>query len=93
MRTISSSIRRTQTPDGAVLLDVERGQMLCLNPVGSKILALIAAGSEEEEIAERVSAEYGVDRHIVRADVSEFLETLRQHGVIRGRDQALGRGD
>lgn len=82
MLSISSTIRKTDTPDGAVLLDVERGEMLCLNPVGSKILELIARGCREDEIAKEVSALYGAQIEQVRADLDEFLDTLRGHGVI-----------
>jgi hypothetical protein len=83
MVTISRTVRRTETQDGAVLLDIERGQMFCLNSVGSKILELIASGCGEQEIAHRVSAEYGADIDIVRADVREFLEALTRHSILQ----------
>jgi hypothetical protein len=83
MLTISSTVRQTQTQDGAVLLEIERGQMFCLNPVGSKILELIGSGCDEHEIADQVSAEYGADIDIVRADVREFLETLSWHSILQ----------
>jgi hypothetical protein len=82
MLTLSSSIRRTETPDGAVLLDVTQGQMFCLNPVGSKILELIGSGCDEHEIANQLSAAYGAEIETVRADVHEFLEALGQHRIL-----------
>lgn len=92
MLSVSSTIRRTETRDGAVLLDVERGQMFCLNPVGSKILELIAAGCEEREIADQLSAACGEDPGTVRGDVREFLEALGQHGILNQRGSAATRG-
>jgi hypothetical protein len=83
MLTISSSIRRTQTQDGAVLLEIEQGQMFCLNPVGSKILELLGSGCDEHEIANQVSAVYGADINTVRGDVREFLESLSRHNILR----------
>jgi coenzyme PQQ synthesis protein D (PqqD) len=90
MRTISTTIRRTQTQDGAVLLEIEQGQMFGLNPVGSKILELIASGCDEDEIARQVSAAYAADIDIVRADVREFLQDLSRHNIIQSGERATG---
>jgi hypothetical protein len=83
MITISRMVRRTQTQDGAVLLDIEQGQMFGLNSVGSRILELCACGCDEQEIARRVSAEYGADIDLVRADVREFLDALSRHSLLQ----------
>jgi len=90
MVTISRAVRQTQTQDGAVLLDIERGQMFCLNSVGSKILELIGSGCDEQEIVGRVSAAYGADIDIVRADVREFLETLSRHSILQPCQRPMG---
>jgi DNA-binding transcriptional LysR family regulator len=83
MHTVSGAIRRTETQDGAILLDVERGRMLCLNPVGSKILELVARGLDEAQITREISRTYNEPIETVRADVREFLEALRQHAVLQ----------
>ena len=85
MLTISSTIRRTRTPDGAVLLDVGRGRMFCLNIVGSTILDLIGDGRDEAEIAAQVSSAYRVNIDRVRADVREFLQGMSLHGIVQER--------
>jgi hypothetical protein len=82
MAAISSTIRRTETPDGAVLLDVERGQMFSVNGMGSKILELLDSKIDEAEIAAQLSATYGRDLEQVRADVHEFLEALNRHHIL-----------
>ena len=82
MLTISSTVRRTQTPDGTVLLDVERGQMFCLNPVASQIVEMIVSGASESDIAQKLATSFGQDINTVRTDVCEFIENLRRHHVI-----------
>jgi len=83
MLVISKTIRRTQTPDGGVLLDIERGQMFCLNPVGSKILDLLDEGCDRAQIVDQVSAAYEADVEVVRVDVRDFLDALCRHRIVR----------
>jgi hypothetical protein len=86
MFRISDTIRRTQTPDGAVLLDIERGQIVCLDLVGATILDLLGAGCDEGRIAAQVSAAYGTDIDTVRVDVHDFLEALSRQCIISKGD-------
>lgn len=94
MLVISSTIRRMRTPDGGVLLDIEQGQMFCLNPVGSKILDLLDEGCDRAQIVDRLSAACQADVEVVRMDVSDFLEDLCRHGIVRedGPRSAAERG-
>jgi hypothetical protein len=81
--TISDTIRRTETADGGILLDVHHGQMFCLNLVGSKILELMQRGYDESRIAAEISRQYGVSGDIARADVVDFIETLHKHHILQ----------
>jgi len=92
MLTISNTIRSTRTPDGAILLDVERGQMFSVNVVGSKILELLSTGCDERQIADQVSATCGVDIDMVRADVHEFLEALSRQRILNRGGPAVPSG-
>ncbi len=83
MLSISSTIRRTQTPDGGILLDIARGEIFSLNAIGSKILDLLETGRNEGQIVEQVSAAYGADIDTVRVDVHEFLEVLNQRKILQ----------
>ena len=38
MFKVSDTVRRTQTVDGGILLDIHHGQMFRLNVVGAKII-------------------------------------------------------
>ena len=83
MFRIRDTIRRTETVEGGILLDIHRGQMFCLNIVGSKILELMPQGYDESRIAEEISRDYGASREVVRIDVLEFIETLHKHHIVQ----------
>ncbi len=83
MFRISDTIRRTETVDGGILLDVHHGQMFCLNIVGAKILELMQRGYDETRIAEEISRAYGASREVVCTDVLEFIETLHKHHILQ----------
>jgi hypothetical protein len=82
MFRISDTIRRTETADGGILLDVHHGQMFCLNLVGAKILELMHRGYEESRIADEISRYYGVDNGVVCADLAEFVKTLSKQRIL-----------
>jgi hypothetical protein len=83
MFRISDTIRRTETADGGILLDVHHGQMFCLNIVGSKILELMQRGYDESRIAAEISRQYRVSGDIARTDVLDFIETLHKHHILQ----------
>ena len=88
MFKIADTIRRTQTQDGGILLDIHHGQMFSLNLVGAKILELLDGGFDEAQIAVQVSQAYAMDLETVRADVHEFLEALNKHHILQTHDAA-----
>lgn len=83
MFKIRDTIRRTETIDGGILLDVLHGQMFSLNIVGSKILELMQRGFDESHIVEEISRDYRANREVVRADVTEFIATLNKHHILQ----------
>ena len=83
MFRISDTIRRTETVDGGILLDIHHGQMFCLNIVGAKILELMQRGHDETRIADEISRDYGASRELVRADVRDFIENLHKHHILQ----------
>ena len=83
MFRISGTIRRTETVDGGILLDIHHGQMFCLNVVGAKILELMQRGCDETRITDEISCEYGATREVVRADVRDFIESLHKHHILQ----------
>jgi hypothetical protein len=82
MQKVSHSVRSTHGQDGAIVLDVQQGQMFNLNLVGSRILELLKIGSSEQQITSTISQEFSADTEIVRKDLAEFLEELRKHKLV-----------
>jgi hypothetical protein len=83
MEKVSESVRSTHGQDGAIVLDVEQGQIFNLNLVGSRILELLEQGSSEAAIVDVVSHEFNADIEMVRNDVREFLEALKRHKLLK----------
>ena len=82
MYRLPETVRTTHGSDGAVMLDIQQGQMFNLNLVGSRILELLKRGSTEAEIADRISREFSVDRDVAQNDLREFVEALKKHHLV-----------
>jgi len=82
MYKISESIRSTHGQDGAIVLDIQQGQMFNLNFVGSRILELLESGTTESAIVDKISQQFEVSRDIAESDVEEFIESLKQHHLL-----------
>ena len=82
MHKVSGAVRSAHGQDGAIVLDVEQGQMFNLNLVGSRILELVERGSTETEIVHTISSEFKAARELVESDVREFLETLKGYKLV-----------
>lgn len=82
MHKVSDAVRSTHGQDGAIVLNVQQGQMFNLNLVGSRILELLECGSSESQIVDTVSREFNADAKVVKDDVREFLETLKTYKLL-----------
>lgn len=82
---VSDGIRSTHGQDGAIVLDVQQGQMFNLNPVGSRILELLESGSAQADIVDMISREFNAKREVVENDVREFIESLKKHKLVAER--------
>jgi hypothetical protein len=82
MHEVSKALRSTQGRDGAIVLDVQQGQMFNLNLVGSRIFDLVKSSFTEEEIVDEIGREFCVSRQLAENDVREFLQTLREYHLI-----------
>jgi hypothetical protein len=84
MFKVSGAIRSTSTEDGAVLLDIHRGRILGLNPMGARVFKMLQGGVDQNQIAAEISNEFGVDAGRVRDDVLDFIRTLEEHNILQG---------
>ncbi len=80
---ISENVRTSFNQDGAVLMDIQGGSMLTLNPIGSIIWQQLSDGRSQEQIAEHLASEFGITREHAFTDVSEFVQQLEAQHLIR----------
>ncbi|HZF05529.1 MAG TPA: PqqD family protein [Patescibacteria group bacterium] len=73
-----------------VLLNLGTGVYFGLDPLGSRIWGLIDGGRSAAEIVGTLTAEYEVDADTCEADLSRFLETLRDNELVE-LDDGLAR--
>jgi hypothetical protein len=77
------AVRTVFTQGGAVLQNTENGATFAINLVGANIWRHLTKGATKNEIVERVSAEFGVEREQVFRDMEEFLRGLEQKGLLQ----------
>jgi hypothetical protein len=85
MYRVSDGVRSTHGQDGAIVLDVQQGQMFNMNLVGSRILELLENGSPESDIVSVISREFNASREVVENDVREFIESLKTNKLVADR--------
>ena len=86
MYEVSAAIRSTSDEDGGIVLDIGRGQMFRLNPVGSFILESLRKGLSESIIAGEIARQYDISEASAFGDVREFLTCLEKHQLVHTRD-------
>lgn len=79
---VSPGVRFRSIQDEAVVVLQGTSEVLALNPVGARVLALVAAGRSEAEMVDSITAEFEVEPALARQDVARFLVELLKVGVI-----------
>jgi hypothetical protein len=82
MYKVSDTVRSTHNQDGAVVLDIQQGEMFNLNPVGSRILELLKSGSTQSAVIDEITRQFNAERAVVERDVQEFIISLREHRLL-----------
>ena len=67
-------------PTGKTALDLNG--MLTFNEVGGEIWKMLDDVDSEEEIVDRLLEDYDVQREELQQDVREFLDRLRELGIL-----------
>jgi hypothetical protein len=80
---ISKTVRTAANQDGAVLMDIRKGQMFSINPVGSRIWQQLNDACTPEEIAQELMTDFGISREQALYDVKEFAQQLEAQQLIR----------
>ena len=61
---------------------VEFTGVITLNSTGAFLWESISGGITEDELVERLRAEYGVDEDTARSDIRAFLEVLEDNDLL-----------
>src|SRR5581483_6374477 len=89
--TVSNDIRITKAFEGAILLAIQSGKVLRLNPTGLLVWERLQNGASEDEIICAMTAQFQIAHEIAQADLSEFLEQLQSLGIIAKKKVAIDR--
>ena len=68
--------------DETVLLHLTKGTYFGLDPVGTRVWALLKEGRNPAEICRIVTDEFDAPADVIEQDVSRFLETLLQNEIV-----------
>lgn len=66
-----------------VMMSISKGKYYNLGEVGGRIWELIASPVTVRQLADRLMAEYDVERRTCERQVADFLERLRKEELIR----------
>jgi hypothetical protein len=72
----------------AVILDLASGRYFGLNAVGTRIWALLDAGTPIDRIVGTIAAEYEADPEQVARDVNALIDELVSRGLVVRSDEA-----
>jgi PqqD family protein of HPr-rel-A system len=64
------------------VFDPTSGDSYSLNPIAVEILNMIKEEKTEAEIKTKIKEEYDVSNVILEKSVDEFLETLKDYGIV-----------
>ena len=68
--------------DETVILHLVKGTYYGLDPVGTRIWALLKDGVEAPEICRLLADEYAIDLATIQADARRFLTDLEAQGIV-----------
>ena len=78
----------TDLDDTVVMMDADKGTYFELDPVGTRIWALLETERSVAEVCEVLLAAYDVPREDCRRDVLAFLERAEELGIVEARAPA-----
>lgn len=87
---VPSSVRFSETPDGAILLDVEQGLCFSMNAVGVFIWTRLNRGVKVNDISFQLARTFDISVEHATNDVNEFLRCLQQKRLLQGQGSKEG---
>jgi len=80
---LAPGLRVSVHDEGAVILDIDGGQLYSTNKVGARILVLLEGKTALNDIADRIKEEFEAPLERVRADLDRFVGNLNSRGLLR----------
>jgi hypothetical protein len=84
MYRVSETVRTTHGKDGAIMLDIQQGQILHLNRMGSLIFMRLEQNESESQIIDEIIREFPIEPELFHQDLTDFLQALERRGLIYG---------
>ena len=78
----SPDVAESAVGDETVILHLVNGTYYGLDPVGTRIWAMIVEGMPPSDICRRLAAEYDVHLATLEADARKFLTDLEEQGIL-----------
>lgn len=78
-----------EMPDGFIVVPIDGdnvNRVLSLNGTGGFVWQLLAQGMARDELAARVSEEYNISLGEANADLTDFLDNIREYITIERND-------
>src|SRR5918997_1801675 len=72
----------TDLVDGAVLLHLETKLYYSLNEAGTTVWRVLNSTERREELIQRLTSEYEVEKERAEASVSEFIQELERNQLV-----------
>jgi hypothetical protein len=79
---VAGDVLISNLQDESVILNLDSEQYFGLDEVGTRMLSALSASSSIEAAYELLLAEYDVDRHVLRQDLTSLIEHLLQQGLV-----------
>ncbi|MEA2491641.1 MAG: hypothetical protein QOH21_3433 [Acidobacteriota bacterium] len=83
--TIRDGVMFNRVADETVLLDLDKGTYLGLDPVATRFWDLITAGSSVGEALDTLLGEYEVEADVLEADIARLVGDLERHELVTAR--------
>jgi hypothetical protein len=80
---LAPGLRVSAHDEGAVILDIDGGQLYSTNRVGARIIALLEEKANLHDIADRIKTEFDAPLERVQADLEHFVGSMKAGGLIR----------
>ena len=79
---LCADVRYRQIADEGIVLRQQAGEVLVLNEVGARVVALLDEGLAPPGIVARLAAEFDAEPGDLAADIAGFVAELHAAGVI-----------